>query len=56
MRRRDRNKRRRNDIYARYRRILKMPELSKEKVNEMRRHLGLLAQTICEHVWEKKFY
>jgi len=44
------------DIYKKYRCILKMPNLSNKKINEMRKNLELLAQTICEHVWKKKFY
>jgi len=50
------NKRRKSDIYERYRRILKRPNLTDKEIDDMRRHLGLLAQTICEHVWGKKFY
>ena len=49
-------RRNRPDIYDEYRRILKMPDLSNKKIEEMRKYLGLLAQTICEHVWGKKFY
>jgi hypothetical protein len=44
------------DIYAKYRRILKMPNLSNKEIDAMRKNLILLAQTICEHVWGKKFY
>jgi hypothetical protein len=44
------------DIYAKYRRILKMPDLSNRSIDKMRENLELLAQTICEHVWRKKFY
>ena len=53
-----RAKRRRvkGDVYERYRRILKMPGLSNQQIDEMRKHLSLLAQTICEHVWGKRFY
>jgi DNA-binding transcriptional regulator YiaG len=39
-----------------YRRILKMPNLTNKEIEEMRKYLNLLAQTICEHVWGKKFY
>jgi len=46
----------RSDIYSKYRRILKMPNLSNKKIDKMRKNLELLAQTICEHVWKKKFY
>jgi len=45
----------RSDIYAKYRCILEMPDLKKSQIDEMRKYLGLLAQTICEHVWGKKF-
>jgi hypothetical protein len=44
------------DIYAKYRRILKMPDLSNKEIDEMRKNLIFLAQTIGEHVWGKKFY
>jgi len=47
---------RKKDIYEKYRRILKMPRLTHREIDEMRKHLGLLARTICEHVWGKKFY
>ncbi len=52
----DRGKKRKVDIYEKYRRILKMPGLTNKEIDVMRKHLGLLAQTTCEHVWEKKFY
>jgi hypothetical protein len=51
-----RNKRRKADVYEKYRRILKMPGLTDKKIDEMRKHLSLLTRTICEHVWRKKFY
>ncbi|MFQ5962652.1 MAG: hypothetical protein ACE5KZ_00025 [Candidatus Scalinduaceae bacterium] len=51
-----RGKNKKVDIYEKYRRILKMPDLTNKEIDEMRKHLGLLAQTICEHVWGKKFY
>jgi hypothetical protein len=44
------------DIYEKYRRILNTPSLTNKEIDEMRKHLTLLAQTICEHVWRKKFY
>jgi hypothetical protein len=44
------------DIYEKYRCILNAPDLTNKEIDEMRKHLGLLAQTICEHVWGKKFY
>ena len=52
----DRGKKKKVDIYEKYRRILKTPGLTNKEIDEMRKHLGLLAQTICEHVWGKKFY
>lgn len=51
-----RNKKKKTDVYGKYRRILKMPNLTNKDIDEMRKNLGLLAQTICEHVWGKKFY
>lgn len=44
------------DIRDEYRRILGKPDLSNKKIEEMRKNLRLIAQTICEHVWGKKFY
>ena len=44
------------DVYDEYRRILKTPDLTNKEIDEMRKHLNLLARTICEHVWGKKFY
>ena len=49
-------RKRKRDIYSKYRRILKMPGLTNEEIDEMREHLRLLARTICEHVWDKTFY
>jgi len=49
-------RKKRPGIYAKYRHILRMPGLSNKKINEMRKNLGLIAQTICEHIWGKKFY
>ena len=51
-----RGKKKKVDIYEKYRRILAMPDLTNKEIDEMRKHLGSLAQTICEHVWGKKFY
>jgi len=51
-----RSKREKADACEKYRRILKMPGLTDKEVDEMRKHLSLLARTICEHVWGKKFY
>ena len=44
------------DILNEYRLVLKKPNLSNKEVEEMRKNLRLIAQTICEHVWGKKFY
>lgn len=44
------------NIYKKYRAILTMPNLTQDEIDEMRKHLRLLAQTICEHVWGKKVY
>ena len=52
----NKSNRRKADIYDKYRRILNRPELTKKEIDEMRKNLGLLARTICEHVWGKKFY
>ena len=43
-------------VYDKYREILDMPDLTDKQIDQMRKHLGLLAHTICEHVWRKKFY
>ena len=43
-------------IYDRYRQILDMPDLTDKQIDQMRKHLGLLARTICEYVRGKKFY
>ena len=45
-----------NNIYNTYRNILDMPDLTNEEIDKMRPHVILIAQTICEHVWDKKFY
>jgi hypothetical protein len=49
-------RRKRSDIYTKYRRILRMPGLSNKRIDEMRKNLGLIVQTICECVWKKKVY
>jgi len=49
-------KKEKTGIYEKYRRILNMPNLTNKEIDVMRKHLGLLAQTICEHVWGKRFY
>jgi hypothetical protein len=35
---------------------LKRPGLTDQEIEAMRKHLILLAQTVCEHVWGKKFH
>ncbi len=52
----DRGKKKKVDIYEKYRSILSMPGLTNKEIDVMRRHLGLLSQTTCEHVWGKKLY
>lgn len=44
------------DIYDEYRKWLKNQNLTKKEIDEMRKHMILLAVTICEHVWKKKFH
>lgn len=43
-------------IHEKYRRLLRRPGLTVEQVEEMRKHVIRLAQTICEHVWGKTVY
>ncbi len=43
-------------IYDEYREAFQSPDLSDSEVEELRRPIILLAQTICEHVWDQKFY
>jgi hypothetical protein len=40
----------------RYRKTLERAVLTDQEINEMRSHMIRLAQTICEHVWGKRFY
>ena len=49
-------RKKKSGINDRYREILEKPNLSDKEIEAMRLHLGLLARTICEHVWGKKFY
>ena len=49
-------RRKSSDIHDKYRRLLKRPDLTDQEVEKIRRNITLLAQTICEHVWGKKFY
>jgi len=44
------------NAYELYRRVLKMPHLADAEIDTMRRHMVLLAQTICEHVWGRRFF
>jgi len=53
---RAKNKKKKSDIYEEYRHILWRPDLTNEEIDEMRKNLSLLAQTICEHAWGKEFY
>jgi len=46
----------RQDIYAIYPCILRTPDLSGKKIDEIRKNLRLIAQTIFGHIWKKKFY
>ena len=50
------NNKNKKDICSKYREILNMPDLTDEEINEMREHIQLLAQTICEYVWGKQLY
>ena len=43
-------------IYATYRRIFRRTDLTDKEIDAMRNPVILLAQAICEHVWEKKFF
>ncbi len=43
-------------LCKRYLEILDMPDLTDKNIDPMRKHLGLLARAILEHVWKKKFY
>lgn len=56
MAKRAKNKGRNRNIYDKYRQILKMPDLTNKEIDEMRKYISLIAQTICEYVWGKKFY
>jgi len=54
--RKGKTKKEKTDIHSKYREILDMPDLTDKQIEQIRKHLGLLACTICEHVWKKKFY
>ncbi len=43
-------------IREQYRRLLTRPHLTDQEIETMRKHMIPLAQTICEHVWGKKFH
>jgi hypothetical protein len=49
-------KARQSKIHEKYQQLLKQPGLTVEEIEGMRKHIILLARTICEHVWGKKFY
>ena len=53
---RARHKAHRNRLHDKYGRLLKERGLTAEQIEAMRKHVILLARTICEHVWGKKFY
>ena len=53
---RAKNKRKKSDIYEKYRRTLRRPDLTNEEIDEMRKNLNLLARSICEHAWGKVFH
>ena len=50
------SKTRHDKLHDKYRELLKQPGLTAEQIDAMRKHMILLAQTICEHVWGKKVY
>lgn len=39
-----------------YRKLLNAPDLTRKEIDEIRRHVQRIAQTICEHVWGKKVF
>jgi hypothetical protein len=39
-----------------YRSSLQIPDLTDQKIDEMRQPVIRLAQILCEHVWGKRFY
>jgi hypothetical protein len=56
MSKKGRTKRIKVSIADKYRQILEIPDLTDREIEQMRQHVGLLARTICEHLWKKKFY
>jgi hypothetical protein len=55
MNKHQKNQKRRN-IYDEYRRILNQVDLDDAEVEDIRENMKLLAQTVCEYIWKKKFY
>lgn len=53
---RGRRRRSEAEIRREYRRLLNRPRLSDAEIERMRAHVRLLAQAICEHVWETKVF
>ena len=49
-------KTRHSKLHDKYRELLKQPGLTAGQIEDMRKNVILLAQTICEHVWGKKVY
>jgi hypothetical protein len=43
-------------VQGQYRKILGRPALTDREIEEMRKHIIRLAQTVCEHVWGKRLY
>ena len=43
-------------IYDEYREAFEKSEFTDSEIEELRKPIILLAQTICEHVWGEKFY
>ena len=43
-----------NDLYQKYRKILKNSNLSKKEIDKMRHYLQIMAKVICEYVWQNK--
>lgn len=49
-----REKKRKNSIYDKYRKILRKPKLSDEEIDTMRVNVRLLALALTEHVLKTK--
>jgi len=47
-------KKTKKDIYQKYRKVLKRPELSKKEIDEIRHNLQIIAKVICEYVWKNR--